>query len=69
MRVKEQARARGYNAICNVRMENADIGGRDASRSSRIVFGSILVSATAYHAQIDRPVDEEGEQPIAATLI
>ncbi len=68
MRVKEQAREMGYNAVCNVRMENADIGGRDPSRS-KIVFGSILVSATAYHARIDTPSEGTGDQPIAATLV
>ena len=46
-RIVEQARAGGYNAVCNVRMENADVGGSTATKKG-IVMVAILASATAY---------------------
>ena len=47
MRLVQQARAQGYNAICNVRLIPADIGGGTTSRSVAMV--ALLASATAYH--------------------
>ncbi len=46
-RLVEQARERGYNAICNVRFETADVGGSTMRRRAAMV--AILASATAYH--------------------
>jgi uncharacterized protein YbjQ (UPF0145 family) len=43
----EHAREQGYNALCNVRMDTADIAGNSKRRSMPMV--SILASATAYH--------------------
>jgi uncharacterized protein YbjQ (UPF0145 family) len=43
----ESARAQGYNALCNVRMDSADIAGNSKRRSMPMV--AILASATAYH--------------------
>jgi uncharacterized protein YbjQ (UPF0145 family) len=43
----ERARERGYNAICNVRVESADIAGN--SKRRRMPMVAILASATAYH--------------------
>ncbi len=48
-RIVDQARAAGYNAICNVRFENADVGGNTASKKKGAVMATILASATAYH--------------------
>lgn len=42
----EQARAQGYNAICNVRFESADVGGN--SKRGRTPMVAILAHATAY---------------------
>ena len=49
LRLKEQAIAMGYNAICCVRIETAEIGGQDPSRRKSIVMASLLVSGTAYY--------------------
>ena len=51
-RIVEQARAEGYNAICNVRMQTADVGGNNVTANNKkkaMVMSSILASATAYH--------------------
>jgi uncharacterized protein YbjQ (UPF0145 family) len=49
LRVVEQAQDAGYNAVCNVRYETADIGGNNSSNSkNRMVMAPILVTATAY---------------------
>ena len=50
MKIVEQAQAKGYNAICNLRLETADIGGSTLSKKSAITV-SILASATAYRAE------------------
>lgn len=49
LRLKEQAIALGYDAICCVRIETAEIGGHDPARKKAIVMASLLLSATAYH--------------------
>jgi uncharacterized protein YbjQ (UPF0145 family) len=49
----ESARAQGYNALCNVRMESADIAGNSKRRSMPMV--AILASATAYHRARQQP--------------
>jgi uncharacterized protein YbjQ (UPF0145 family) len=48
LRVLEQARERGYNAVCNVRLDSADVGGNSIGR--RMPMAAILASGTAYHA-------------------
>lgn len=48
LRLKEQALADGYDAICNVRMETADLAGRGANSKNKMYMASILASATAY---------------------
>jgi uncharacterized protein YbjQ (UPF0145 family) len=49
LRLIEQARAKGYNALSNVRLEGADIGGSAVRTGTAMVC--ILASATAYHAK------------------
>lgn len=46
-RLREQARARGYDALGNVRFETADVGGNASGR--RMPMAAILASGTAYH--------------------
>ncbi len=46
-RIVEQAQELGYNAICNLRIETADIGGSTGRKKAAMV--AILASATAYH--------------------
>lgn len=48
LRLMEQAHHDGYNALCNVRLETADVGGNSTMR--RVATVAILASATAYHA-------------------
>lgn len=53
LRIMEEARRSGYNAVCNVRLNTADIGGNTATANNKnrgSVMASILASATAYHA-------------------
>jgi uncharacterized protein YbjQ (UPF0145 family) len=47
-RLVEQAQALGYNAICNLRLETADVGGSTASKKGAAMV-AILGCATAYH--------------------
>ena len=50
LRVIEQAQAAGYNAICNVRLETADVGGSNAAaKKNAAVMAPIMATATAYH--------------------
>lgn len=46
-RLVERARAEGYNALCNVRLESVDIAGNTKAR--RTPMAAIVASATAYH--------------------
>ncbi len=50
LRLKEQAIEGGYNAICNVRLEPADVGGSTGAGKKAAVMVCILGSATAYHS-------------------
>ena len=59
-RVVEQARKMGYDAICNLRIETADIGGSTGRRRAAMV--AILASATAYNQQTsDRSFAQSSE--------
>jgi uncharacterized protein YbjQ (UPF0145 family) len=52
-RIVEQARAAGYNAVCNVRYQSADIGGNNTSGNKKgVVMAIVMVTATAYHCQV-----------------
>ena len=46
LRIIEEAQANGYNAICNLRMETAEIGGNLSKKGT--AMASVLASATAY---------------------
>ncbi len=54
LRLIEQAREAGFNALCNVRLNTADIGGSNVASGNQgrkmSVMGTILASATAYRA-------------------
>lgn len=50
LRILEQARRKGYNAVCNVRYETADVGGNSTLRKTAMVC--MLASATAYFVPI-----------------
>jgi len=48
LRLIEQAQAKGYNALSNLRLHGADVGGSALRTGTAMVC--ILASATAYHA-------------------
>jgi uncharacterized protein YbjQ (UPF0145 family) len=49
LRVMEQARAKGFNAIGNLRLETADIGGNiTTNRKQKMVVVSVIASWTGY---------------------
>ncbi len=48
LRILEEARRQGYNAVCNVRFDTADVGGSTSTNRSAMV--AIIASGTAYHA-------------------
>jgi len=56
IRLIEQARAQGYNAICNLRIDSADIGKNAlrtrGNRGRPAAMVAVLASATAYHRDV-----------------
>jgi uncharacterized protein YbjQ (UPF0145 family) len=50
LRVMEKAQSLGYDAVCNVRLETADIAGAavHGGRKQKAAFCSVICSATAY---------------------
>ena len=48
VKILEQAKAQGYNAICNLRLEPADVGGNVQPQGTAMVC--IVGSATAYRS-------------------
>jgi len=48
----EQARAMGYNAVCNVRLEPADIAGGVTNPKNKMVMICVIATATAYDTNI-----------------
>jgi uncharacterized protein YbjQ (UPF0145 family) len=50
LRVVEEAREKGYDAVCNMRLETADIGGATTRR--KVAMCSVIASGTAYRRQI-----------------
>lgn len=51
LRLIESARSQGYNALCNVRLDTADVGGGAMTRGKKgFPMSAILASATAYNA-------------------
>jgi len=53
MRLKEAAQQGGYNALCNLRLETAEVGGSNQPGKARAAMVAIIASATAY--RIDSP--------------
>ena len=53
LRILEQAHRQGYNAVCNIRLETADVGGNSVTHGKKkgMVMAAILASATAYNAE------------------
>lgn len=54
-KVIEQARAMGYNAVCNVRLEPADVSGAVTNPKNKSVMVCIIATATAYDSDVAAP--------------
>ena len=50
LRLADSARAQGYNAICNVRISPADVGGNTTAKKKQMPMSAVIASATAYVA-------------------
>ena len=50
LRLAESARAQGYNAICNVRISPADVGGNTTAKKKQMPMAAVIATATAYVA-------------------
>lgn len=48
----EQARDMGYNAVCNVRLEPADVSGAVTNPKKKSVMVCIVATATAYDSDV-----------------
>ncbi len=48
LRVVEQAKAQGYNAVCNIRLDTADIGGAAKGGNKAAAMVAVMASGTAY---------------------
>jgi len=48
----EQAREMGYNAVCNVRLEPADVSGAIHNSKKKSVMVCIIATATAYDSDV-----------------
>jgi uncharacterized protein YbjQ (UPF0145 family) len=59
VQLKEQAAAQGYNAICNVRLNTASLGGMSSWGAS---MASIIGWATAYETTLE-PLPDERDRP------
>lgn len=48
VRMARQARSLGYDAVCNVRIESADIGGSGVTEKKGVTMVCVVASGTAY---------------------
>lgn len=53
-RVVEQAKAQGFNAVCNVRYYSTDIA-KSTRGKNRAVMVTLMAAATAYHCRLPQP--------------
>ena len=50
LRLVQRARENGMNAICNVRINSADIGGNTSGGKKKVPMAAVIATATAYRA-------------------
>ncbi|HOR27908.1 MAG TPA: heavy metal-binding domain-containing protein [Candidatus Sumerlaeota bacterium] len=55
VRMLSEARARGFDAVCNVRFSTADIGGMTTSEKANVMV-EVVAYGTAYHARPDERI-------------
>ena len=61
LRLVEQAQSHGYNAICNLRMNTASVGGMSRKANA---MASIIAWATAYDTSIAAPTARPNVPPL-----
>ena len=59
LRLQQQATEMGYNALCNVRLETADLAGQGNQQKKQLVMATLLATATAYVAREVQSADEQ----------
>ena len=52
LRLVEKAREQGYNAVCNVRVSPADVGGNTTAQKKQMPMAVVIASGTAYVANL-----------------
>lgn len=50
VRLIESARDLGFNAVCNVRISGADIGGNTSGGKNKVPMAAVIATGTAYRA-------------------
>jgi len=64
LRLIEQAKAQGFNAICNVRIDGVDLGANSGRRNSPMA--AVIGSGTAYHASQTTTAPSQSTNPAMA---
>ncbi len=54
LRLTQSAIDQGFNAICNVRIESADVGG--GTGGNKTPMAAVIATATAYHAELPHEI-------------
>lgn len=65
LRMLADARARGYNAVCNVRYETTDIGGTGSEGKKGVAMAGVFVFGTAY--RVGGPSADSGGGAVAGS--
>ena len=54
LRLIEKAKQQGYNAVCNVRISAADVGGNTAGGKNKVPMAAVIATGTAYQASLSK---------------
>lgn len=52
LRLTEEAERLGFNAVCNIRINAADVGGNTSGQKNKVPFAAVIASGTAYCADV-----------------
>lgn len=50
LRLVDRTQELGFNAICNVRVSGADVGGNTSGRKNKVPMAAVIATGTAYRA-------------------
>ena len=50
LRLVEKAKEQGYNAVCNIRVAAADVGGNTTAKKKQMPMAAVIAEGTAYLA-------------------